>query len=141
MDESLTIELHNRQQAWAAIKAQVLPFLAAALQAGGRWVLTIKRMTRTKAQNRRYCASNVVKYKHRNTLAVGCESPLARGMSRNTARHAAFSISATNFGGSDGMASAMSVTLRVPRSSTPIRAAAPRGSGTAVVHQAQPEQT
>lgn len=140
MSESLEITLHNRQQAWAAIKAQVFPFLSVVLQAGGRWVLTIKRMTRTTAQNRRYCTSNVVKYKHRNTLAVGCESPLARGMSRNTARHAAFSISATNFGGSDGMASAMSVTLRVPRPLTPIRAAAPCESGTAVVNQAQLEQ-
>lgn len=51
---------HNRQQAWAAIKAQVFPFLAAALQAGGRWVLTIKRMTRTKAQNRRYWGNGVL---------------------------------------------------------------------------------
>ena len=82
-----------------------------------------------------------VKSTCRNTLAVGCESPLARGMSRNTARHAAFSISATNFGGSDGMASAMSVTLRVPRPLTPIRAAAPCESGTAVVHQEQLEHS
>ena len=28
MDESLTINLHNRQQAWQAIKTQVFPFLA-----------------------------------------------------------------------------------------------------------------
>ena len=34
MSESLEITLHNRQQAWAAIKAQVFPFLAAVLQAG-----------------------------------------------------------------------------------------------------------
>ncbi|MBC7680751.1 MAG: HNH endonuclease [Ferruginibacter sp.] len=60
-------------------------------------------------------------------------------MSRNTARYAAFSIPATSFGGSDGMAPAMSVTLRVPRPLTPIRAAAPCESGTAVVHQAQLE--
>lgn len=60
MSESLEITLHNRQQAWAAIKAQVFPFLAAALQAGGRWVLTIKRMTRTKAQNRRYWGNGVL---------------------------------------------------------------------------------
>ena len=60
MSESLEITLHNRQQAWAAIKAQVYPFLAAALQAGGRWVLTIKRMTRTKAQNRRYWGNGVL---------------------------------------------------------------------------------
>ena len=60
MSESLEITLHNRQQAWAAIKAQVFPFLAAVLQAGGRWVLTIKRMTRTKAQNRRYWGRGVL---------------------------------------------------------------------------------
>lgn len=57
----------------------------------------------------------VVKSTHRNTLAVGCGSPVkARGMSRNTARYAAFSILATSFGGLDGMAKAMPVTLRVP---------------------------
>lgn len=61
MSESLEITMHNRQQAWAAIKAQVFPFLAAALQAGCRWVLTIKRMTRTKAQNRRYWGNGVLK--------------------------------------------------------------------------------
>ena len=60
MSESLEITLHNRQQAWAAIKAQVFPFLAAVLQAGGRWVLTIKRMTRTTAQNRRYWGKGVL---------------------------------------------------------------------------------
>lgn len=84
--------------------------------------------------------NRMVKFTYRNTLAVGCESPLARGISRNPARYAAFSISAPSFGGSDGMASAMPVTLRVPRSLTPIRAAAPCESGTAVVHQAQLEQ-
>ena len=52
MIETLTIELANRQQAWAAIKAQVFPFLATALQCGRRWILTIKLETRTQAQNR-----------------------------------------------------------------------------------------
>ena len=60
MSESLEITLHNRQQAWAAIKAQVFPFLSVVLQAGGRWVLTIKRMTRTTAQNRRYWGKGVL---------------------------------------------------------------------------------
>ena len=78
-----------------------------------------------------------VKSMHRNTLAIGCESPLARGRSRNTARNAAFSIPTPSFGGSDGMAQAMPATPRVPRSLTPIRAAAPCESGTAVVYQAQ----
>lgn len=52
MDESLTIELHNRPQAWQAIKTQVFPFLAQVLQGGRRWVLTLKLETRTQAQNR-----------------------------------------------------------------------------------------
>lgn len=43
MSDSLTLELHNRQQAWAVIKAQLFPFLAAVLQGGGRWVLTVTR--------------------------------------------------------------------------------------------------
>lgn len=78
-----------------------------------------------------------VKSVHRKTIAIGCESPLARGKSRNTARYAAFSILATNFGGSNGRAQVLPVTLRVPRSLTLIRAAAPCESGSAVVHQAQ----
>lgn len=52
MPESLSITLANRQQAWAAIKGQVYPFLTAALQSGKRWVLTIKLETRSQAQNR-----------------------------------------------------------------------------------------
>ena len=36
MSDSLTLELHNRQQAWAVIKAQLYPFLATVLQ-GGLW--------------------------------------------------------------------------------------------------------
>ena len=59
-DNELTIELHNRQQAWAAIKAQVFPFLKNAMQGGGRWVLTIKRMKRTPKQNRRYWGRGVL---------------------------------------------------------------------------------
>jgi hypothetical protein len=50
--ETLTIELHNRAQAWAAIKAQLFPFLAEALQSGRRWVLSLKPETRSQAQNR-----------------------------------------------------------------------------------------
>lgn len=52
MSETLTVDLHNRQQAWAAIKAQVFPFLAQVLQGGHRWVLTISRRKRTDDQNR-----------------------------------------------------------------------------------------
>lgn len=52
MSDTLTIELANRPQAWAAIKGQLYPFLAAVLQGGHRWILTLKPETRTQAQNR-----------------------------------------------------------------------------------------
>jgi hypothetical protein len=58
--ETLTIELHNRAQAWAAIKAQLFPFLATVMQAGGRWVLTVGRRKRTNKQNRRYWGRGVL---------------------------------------------------------------------------------
>lgn len=60
MSESLNVELYSRAQAWAAIKAQVFPFLAQVLQGGGRWVLSITRRKRTKAQNRRYWGNGVL---------------------------------------------------------------------------------
>ena len=60
MSESLTIELHNRQQAWAAIKAQLFPFLRTVLQGGSRWVLTVTKRKRTKPQNRRYWGRGVL---------------------------------------------------------------------------------
>ena len=60
MSETLTVELHSRQQAWAAIKAQVFPFLANVLQGGNRWVLTISRRKRTKPQNARYWGNGVL---------------------------------------------------------------------------------
>ena len=56
----LEITLHNRQQAWAAIKTQVFPFLAQIFQSGGRWVLKITRMKRTGQQNRRYWGKGVL---------------------------------------------------------------------------------
>ena len=52
MSETLTVELSNRQQAWAAIQGQVFPFLKQVLQGGHRWILTLKPETRTQAQNR-----------------------------------------------------------------------------------------
>lgn len=60
MSETLTIELHNRQQAWAAIKDQLFPFLATVLQGGHRWVLTISKRKRTAPQNRRYWGKGVL---------------------------------------------------------------------------------
>lgn len=61
MSESLTVDLHNKQQAWAAIKSQVFPFLSAVLQSGQRWVLTISKRKRTKPQNARYWGGGVLK--------------------------------------------------------------------------------
>lgn len=52
MTQTLTVELENLQQAWAAIKTQVFPFLANVLQGGHRWILTLKPETRSQAQNR-----------------------------------------------------------------------------------------
>ncbi len=60
MTESLSVELFNRQQAWAVIRSQVFPFLATVLQGGGRWVLSVTRRKRTRAQNRRYWGNGVL---------------------------------------------------------------------------------
>ena len=60
MSERLEIDLFSRQQAWVAIKAQLFPFLKSALQGSGRWVLTVTRRKRTKAQNRRYWGNGVL---------------------------------------------------------------------------------
>lgn len=60
MTQRLSITLHSRQQAWAAIKAQVYPHLAQALQAGRRLELTIAPAKRSKAQNRRYWGRGVL---------------------------------------------------------------------------------
>ena len=61
MAETLTIELHNRQQARAALKGQLFPFLAQVLQGGKRWVLTVSLRKRTSKQNKRYWGNGVLK--------------------------------------------------------------------------------
>ncbi len=60
MADQITLELHNRPQAWALMQSQLHPFLAAVLQGGGRWVLTVRKMKRTQAQNRRYWGQGVL---------------------------------------------------------------------------------
>lgn len=60
MSDSLTLELHNREQAWAVIRDQLYPFLAQVLQGGHRWVLTVAMRKRTKPQNRRYWGKGVL---------------------------------------------------------------------------------
>lgn len=59
-DTSITIDLHNRQQAWAVIKEQVYPFIAHWLQANKRLVLKIGLRKRTVKQNRRYWGKGVL---------------------------------------------------------------------------------
>lgn len=61
MQEQLTIELHNRVQAWTAIKMQLFPFLKCVLQGENRWLLTVTRRKRTVQQNRRYFGNGVLK--------------------------------------------------------------------------------
>ena len=56
MSNKLTLELHNRQQAHAIIKAQLFPYLAATLQSGKRMVLTVAPSTRSLEQNARLWA-------------------------------------------------------------------------------------
>lgn len=60
MSESLTIELHNRQQAWIAIQRQLFPFLKEVLQGSSTWVLKLTRRKRTLLQNRRYWSGGVL---------------------------------------------------------------------------------
>jgi hypothetical protein len=59
-DHTLTIELHNRQQAFAIIKEQLYPFLGHWLQAGKRLVLVVSLRKRTPKQNRRYWGKGVL---------------------------------------------------------------------------------
>lgn len=56
----LTIDLLNRQQAWAAMKEQLHPYLAQHLQDGRQLVLTCGPRKRTAAQNKRYWGGGVL---------------------------------------------------------------------------------
>ena len=60
MSDKLILELHNRQQAHAIIKAQLYPYLGEMLQAERRLVLTVGPKKRTPAQNRRYWGRGVL---------------------------------------------------------------------------------
>ena len=57
---SLTIEFHNRAQAWALMKDQLHPFLKQWLTDGRRLVLTCKLRLRTSKQNKRYWGRGVL---------------------------------------------------------------------------------
>jgi len=56
MSETLTIELHNRQQAWSLMESRLYPYLKANLQAERRLVMTVKPSTRSLEQNARMWA-------------------------------------------------------------------------------------
>lgn len=75
MSESLTLELHNRQQAWAVIRGQLFPFLAGALQGSGRWVLSVTRRKRTSRQNRRYWGKGVLAQVSEQAVVNGKQYP------------------------------------------------------------------
>lgn len=60
MSETLSLELHNRQQAYAVIKDRLYPYLTQNLQDGRRLVLTCGPRKRTKPQNRRYWGKGVL---------------------------------------------------------------------------------
>ena len=59
-DSSITLDLFNRQQAYAVIKEQLYPFVGKWLQADKKLSLTCKLRTRTPKQNRRYWGKGVL---------------------------------------------------------------------------------
>lgn len=59
-DSSITLELHNRQQAWAIIKEQLYPFVGNWLQADKTLTITASLKKRTKKQNKRYWGRGVL---------------------------------------------------------------------------------
>ena len=60
MSSTITLELFNRQQAFAIIKEQLYPFLGHWLQANKTLTITAKLKKRTPAQNRRYWGRGVL---------------------------------------------------------------------------------
>ena len=59
-ESSITLDLFNRQQAYAVIKEQLYPFLGKWLQAGKQLSLTCKLRKRTTKQNKRYWGKGVL---------------------------------------------------------------------------------
>lgn len=60
MSSTITLELFNRQQAFAIIKEQLYPFLGHWFQANKTLTITAKLKKRTPAQNRRYWGRGVL---------------------------------------------------------------------------------
>ena len=56
VSDSLTIELHNRVQAFGLFETRLYPFIKANLQAERRLVMTVKPATRSLEQNARLWA-------------------------------------------------------------------------------------
>jgi len=59
-DSQITLQLHNRAQAFAIIKEQLYPFLGRWLQAEKQLTLVAGLKKRTKPQNRRYWGRGVL---------------------------------------------------------------------------------
>jgi hypothetical protein len=59
-ESSITLEFHNRQQAFAIIKEQLYPFLGHWLQAEKKLTLVCRLRKRTAPQNRRYWGKGVL---------------------------------------------------------------------------------
>ena len=59
-ESAITLELFNRQQAFAVIKEQLYPFLGKWLQAEKKLTLTARLKKRTPEQNRRYWGRGVL---------------------------------------------------------------------------------
>ena len=59
-DSTLTLEFHNRQQAWVLIKDRLYPHLKQWLTDGRRLVMVISLRKRTKPQNSRYWGKGVL---------------------------------------------------------------------------------
>lgn len=57
---SLTLEFHNRAQAWALMTGQLYPFLKQWLTDGRRLILTCRLRVRTAKQNKRYWGKGVL---------------------------------------------------------------------------------
>ena len=60
IESAITLELFNRQQAFAVIKDQLYPFLGKWLQAEKTLTLTARLKKRTPEQNRRYWGRGVL---------------------------------------------------------------------------------
>ena len=69
---SLTLELHNRVQAWVVIKSELYPFLKQWLSDGRKLKLTCHLRTRTAKQNKRYWGKGVLAQIAEQATVNGC---------------------------------------------------------------------